>query len=318
MVKSGLRSLLPTDNVAGGGGVLGAAVPPPMMRPPLPRLAVSLLALGLGLAPAHAQWDVGLSLGATAYVGEVSPTDRLDYLEVMRPAAGAFGRYQFSRRAAVRMSYQWLRLYGTDAIRPSSVRRNASFRNDLHEVSALLEFYVLGAEAPVGLYLTAGAALFAHGPTTEFAGQRVALRELGTEGQGLPGFGDNYGVVALALPVGGGLRFRLGERLLLGTELIGRVTGTDYLDDLGARNYLPEPTLAGNGPLAVELAYRGDELPGVDPGSAPAPGAIRANPDSDDYYLSAQVTLSYRLGDFASGFGPRKRGSSRPIPCAKF
>ena len=299
-------------------------MPSPTHRPVLASLA---LAAGLLGAPAaSAQWDLGVVGGGTGYEGELAPTDRRDHLELARPTAGLFARYQFMRSTAVRMSYQWARLNGTDRGRGSSESRNYRFRNDVHEIHAMVEFYPLTAERYVAWYLTFGGAFYLHDPTTDFAGNgsipagRYSLRELGTEGQGIEGFGERYSRTGLAVPMGTGLRFRLGERFLLGTEFLVRVTGTDYLDDLSARRYVPEDILAANGPLAVELAYRTDEIVGLtDPAlRSPDETIVRANPETNDFYWSLQATFSYQFGNPRPLPKPKNSRRRGPIPCVRF
>lgn len=297
-------------------------------RLPYTRIALVLVAC-LTAAAAHAQWDLGLIAGGTGYEGELAPTNRFDHLELARPTVGVFGRYQFARSAAVRMSYQWLRVIGTDAGRGSSESRNQRFQNDINEVAAMLEFYPASADRLVAPYLTFGAVFYRHNPTTDFAGSteipagRYELRELGTEGQGRPGFTDFYRLTGLALPIGGGIRFRLGERFLLGTEAIVRITGTDYLDDISALRYTPEEVLLAdnpNGALAAELAYRTDEYAlNTDPNfRRPTPDDRRANPETNDFYFSVQATFSYQFGNPRPLPKPRKRRNLGPIPCVRF
>ena len=95
----------------------------------------------------------------------------------------------------------------------SSRSRNLSFTSDINEVGTHLEFYPFRSDRIVSPYVTVGFAAFQYDPQTTFQGETVSLRELGTEGQGLPGFGDRYGEWAVALPLGGGLRFNLGDRV---------------------------------------------------------------------------------------------------------
>jgi len=84
-----------------------------------------------------------------------------------------------------------------------------------------------------------------------------------------------------------------------GLQLSARTTFFDYLDDVSGQ-YVDESILSANGPLAVELAYRGDEVPGAELLNAPAGGA-RGSADANDYYYTVTAQFSYQ-------FGPRERG----------
>lgn len=266
-------------------------------------LALATVLSGVFVAtPAAAQFDAGLILGVSTYEGELTPSKRLTQLAQVGPAIGAFGRYEFSKFAAVRGYYQFLQIEGADADRPTSRSRNLSFASDLHEIGAMLEFYPLSTDRKVAPYLMFGAAAVAYNPKTRTEdGILTELRPLGTEGQGIDGFAPKYKRFAGAFPLGGGLRFNLASRLVLGVEAIGRITTADYLDDVGGSRYVPTETfLLENRPLAAALAYRGGELAPLDPtAQLPPQGVPRGNPDTKDLYLSGQATISYRFGDSA-------------------
>lgn len=299
------------------------------MLSPLRQTALLTGALLAGqLCPdARAQLDAGLVVGATAYDGELTPADLAGRFEEARLALGAFGRYQFSPMAAARLGYTYLSIEGSDVTRPTSVGRNHRFVTDIHEVAASLEFYVLGTDRRLAPYLTAGVGAFYYNPTTDynpaadpsptFAGEglRFDLRPLGTEGQGNPGFGDLYSEWAFAVPLGGGLRFRVTPAFMIGAEVVGRFTAVDHLDDISREFYVPleELTLL-NGPLSAELSYRPDE---INAALRPDDMTRRANPETNDYYLTAQITASFRFGQGdALRNGVRK--SSKPLDCPKF
>ncbi len=269
-----------------------------------------------------AQFDAGLLVGVSTYEGELTPNPRGKQIARLRPTAGVFGRYEFVEFAAVRAQYQYLQIQGADADRESSTSRNLSFTNDLHEASIHLEFYPIGTNRRLTPYVTVGFGATRFNPKTQSSVGEVELRKVGTEGQGLRNadstllFGEKYGQWTAAVPIGGGLRFNLSPRLILGLEAMGRVTSTDYLDDVSKFRYVPEELLIGNGPLAVELAYRADELtPGLGQRS-PTSEDFRGNPETNDFYLSGQVTISYRLGAPAEMTARSKR--RRANACPKF
>lgn len=264
---------------------------------------------------ARAQFDAGLIVGGTAYEGELAPVNRFRHFRQARLAVGAFGRYQFSSRAAVRLGYTYLSVEGSDITRPSSRTRNHRFVTDIHEIVGTLEYYFLGTDRRLAPFLTAGAGAFHYNPTTDFEGRRYALRPLGTEGQGLPGYEDLYDRWAFALPIGGGLRYELTPSLLLGLEAVGRFTVVDHIDDISRRFYVPLEALAQNpNPLTAELSFRGDEL---NPNLRPGDETPRANPDTNDYYLTLQLSVAFRFGQ--GGVLPnRRRYSGKPIDCPTF
>lgn len=288
------------------------------MRPSQKFALLSSLLLLTALLPmrTQAQLDAGILLGVSTYEGELTPRSLGTQLQQLGPSAGAFGRYQFSPYTALRVQYQFMQIEGADADRQSSRERNLSFFSDLHEVGVALEFYPLSTDRRISPYVSIGGAAVAYNPKTISSVGEVALREIGTEGQGIEGFGAKYGRWAGALPLGLGLRADLSPRLILGVEAVGRVTNTDYLDDLSRLRYVSEELLFENGPLAVELAWRTDEISNSPVDQSPSPGSQRGNPETNDFYLSGQVTLSYRFGE--SKTINKRSARNRTVDCPKF
>ncbi len=289
-----------------------------MIRVSMPSLRVLLLVFGLacGLQSLSAQWGLGLSLGGSTYTGELSPASITDQASAVGFSYGAHVRYEARNWVALRLNYQDLDIFGSDVSRISSASRNLSFYSDLDEIALLAEIYPIGKNWLIAPYAVGGVAAYRFNPITYFEGAAIELQPLGTEGQGLPGFADPYKRTQMSFPLGGGLKVRVKGPWSLAVEGMGRVTFTDYLDDVSTV-YVNETTLAGNGPLAVELAFRGDELSGEN-NSLPAPTGERRGSDGvSDYYYSATVTLMYSLGS-GEGNGRNKFGMPRRVKCPKF
>ena len=107
----------------------------------------------------------------------------------------------------------------------------------------------------------------------------------------MPGYPDKtYALTQFAIPFGGGLKFAVTENLRFGIELGFRKLFTDYLDDVST-NYVDSATLLNaRGPVAVELAYRGDEVGG---GNYPTAGRQRGSPKFKDWYYLTGIRISY-------------------------
>ena len=136
------------------------------------------------------------------------------------------------------------------------------------------------------------------------------LKPLSTEGQGLVAYPnrDPYSLTQFAIPFGAGIKFAINESISLAWEIGLRKTFTDYLDDLST-SYVDEATLlAERGPLAADLAFRGDELKNT-PGSYPADGTVRGGPDFKDWYYFSGITASYNL-PFGNSHRDNKKGST--------
>jgi hypothetical protein len=162
----------------------------------------------------------------------------------------------------------------------------------------------------------AGISLYHFNPyTKDSSNQKVYLRPLSTEGQGLAQYGKRYALTQLALPFGAGLKFRLTDRVFLGAEIGLRKLFTDYLDDVSTNYADAADLLEARGQQAVDLAYRSDELPEGNP-NYPEKGAQRGGSQQKDWYYFSGLHLSFRLGQggFGGGGGNRSKYGCPKIP----
>jgi len=190
------------------------------------------------------------------------------------------------------------------------VHRNLSFETRLIEFNLLGEFYLFNIyNQKYSPYAFAGLAVYHFNPYTyDTTGTYQLLRPLHTEGQGLPEYPDRkvYNLNQFALPFGIGVRFEANDYVNIGFELGLRKLFTDYIDDVST-TYVDEQTLLNaRGPLATELAYRGDELKNGAP--YPIGGTVRGGPHKDWYYFTG-VTIGFRLFDLNRS--PFERGANK-------
>lgn len=263
--------------------------------------------------PSYAQLEVGLLAGGSVYGGDVGPGSIRQYIEHLRFSYGAFVRYQINPYLAVRGQYQDLDIFGEDDLSLSTIKqnRNLHFYSDIDELSLQVEIHPFPDQLPFSPYLIGGITGYHFSPKAFYNGAFVDLQPLGTEGQGLPGFEEKYALYRIAVPLGAGLRFNFGRGMFFGLQASGRLVFFDYLDDVSLR-YVDETILAGNGPLAVELAYREDELPGSENMTSPANGFRGGT--ANDYYYSVTAHFSYQFGPKKQGFKTKRRG----VNCPKF
>lgn len=228
----------------------------------------------------------GVLGGGSNYQGELK--DGMLTLKGTRLAFGGGLLFAPGERVSVGAEFTSAMLGGSDRYNAFyfARRRNLHFDTRIREWSlmARVNLYA-GFEAVAIPYLTGGLAMFQVDPfTTDAAGRKAYLYPLSTEGQGLSERGSPpHRSINLSIPFGGGFELRLTRRLRLDIELVTRKTFTDYIDDVG--NAYPDGAvlLAKRGPEAVELSYRGDELPGGDP-AFPLEGTLRGNPKTMDWY----------------------------------
>ena len=242
--------------------------------------------------------EVGFMVGASNYKGELSP--HLFNTDFLNGAAGVFYRHNWNRHWSYKFELNFGRVSGDDALAETEFEqnRNLSFYSDILEFSPQVEFnffpYETGnQEYPFTPYLFTGISVFRFNPKAELNGVEVDLQPLGTEGQGFNGT-SLYNRIAIALPIGGGIKLNLGN-VGLGLEVGARRTYTDYLDDVSTRYPDFVKLLAAHGQQAVDLSDRsivkGDpsvQLPTIT-------GKQRGSSRDNDWYVFAGITIYFRI-----------------------
>lgn len=209
---------------------------------------------------------------------------------------GSLGaRYDFSEHISARAYFTLTGLQADDSRGTEVMKeRNLSFKTKIFDFELTGQYNLFSFnERWWSPYVFAGIGFFHFKPYTQDQnGAKVFLQPLSTEGQGfMPGVKE-YKLMQLNIPFGLGAEYSLNEDMRVGLELGYRKTFTDYIDDVST-NYVDEAALlAARGPLAVELAWRGDEKGG---NPYPPAGSIRGNPDLKDGYYYVAVTYSMRL-----------------------
>ena len=269
----------------------------------------------------------------STFVGELGGKDAgsghflSDYDFTSQRVMGQIGmRYKILNPLAVKgtLSYAWLS--GSDAKTEEVYRRdrNLSFRTNLWELGVQLEYSIIPEPINyrstrrrkftwrsllnINTYVFAGVSGFYFNPKAKDDGEGgtgkwVALRKLGTEGQGLMEGRKKYRRIAMAFPFGVGFKYPLSRELGIGLEFGPRYTTTDYIDDV-SRSYVDNEWLARNNPQAARMADRSiktnddsDPLPYVKYG----PGDQRGEAKFNDFYMFTVVSVSYKLKTGRSG-----------------
>ncbi len=269
---------------------------------------------------------VGLSINALNYFGDLAPTPSRFSTDISftAPSIGLSAFHRFGPRYTLQVQYLYASLQGSDIESASKddenifrYQRNLSFRNRMHELSAVAYFDLFENPATyisrVGWtpYAYLGLAAFYHNPQAQApandlngqplpeAGQWIDLQPLKTEG-------NSYSLIQFAVPFGAGARFRINEVFDLWADIGFRYTFTDYLDDVSG-NYVDLNTLSKVGQA---MAYRTNELAtyptsggipselagvNVQPGYGKA-GDKRGTPTQNDIYMVTSIRLTYVLG----------------------
>jgi hypothetical protein len=228
----------------------------------------------------------GIGLNLQGYVGDLTPNDNYfgNGIKVIRPGVAAFAAYNYNPILFFSGDLTYGRIVGDDFNADpygKSTRkyvRNLSFRNDLigltlrANANVLRDPFEYYKRKNFNMYFFTGISFFYSNPKAkvpetdrngtpfENAGEWVALRPLGTEGQNAPGNAKKYSSIQAGILLGGGLRFRLKHRIDLLVEGSLHYILSDYIDDI-AGNYVDLGTFDDE--LAKALSDRSMEVTAV-------------------------------------------------------
>ena len=261
--------------------------------------------------------DFGLYLGGSNYWGDLT-RDYQPLWSKTKLAGGLLCRYNVSPYITFKGSALYGQIQGSDKNYGYDVyrtRRNLSFKSDIVEFSAQIEWNILGYESTRtnygwSPYLFGGVSVFRFNPKAQFnyisgihdpslqsqSGEWIELQPLGTEGQETTKFNDKrrYSLTQISIPLGIGSKWQLDDHWAIGVEFGVRKTFTDYLDDVSSI-YVDDQIVGGaSGPMAVALKDRSAEV-NNDLSVKFNNNDPRGNPKSKDWYLISGVTLTYRI-----------------------
>lgn len=242
---------------------------------------------------AHAQWNVNVFGGFANYIGELQATP---YTTQQAHLAGGVGlQYDLTQHVSLLSNITFGKVGASDMYaEQADVRaRNLSFQTDISELNFLIEYNFLSLRShSFTPYVFTGIAVYHFNPFAfDSSGRKVYLRPLSTEGEGLPQYPGikPYALTQLAIPLGGGIKFRVSDKVVIAYEIGLRKLFTDYLDDVSGRYVDQNILLAAKGPEAVEMAYRGGELKGG--ATYPAAGTLRGSPKTKDWYYFSGIRV---------------------------
>jgi len=239
-------------------------------------------------------WEAGVGLGVAHYFGDLNTDNEINSIGA---AGTAFARYNFNNRLCWRMGLSFGQISGSDANSENNFEnlRNLSFKSDIGEAAASLEFNFLpynhgSRDKFYTPYLLAGFNVYLYDPEAELDGNVYKLRQLGTEGQFI---GEEYNTIDMGLIYGGGIKLSLSFEWAIQVELTSRVLFTDYLDDVST-TYPDYDDLEGlRGDIAVALADRSVDLSSTPIGET---GRQRGNSTNNDFYAFLTVSAVYYFG----------------------
>ena len=294
------------------------------------RILVLILSLNLfsfrsnsqSITTGNGKFEVGLGFGPMFFLGDLGGNAGIgtDFLKdvdfpLTKFSKMIYANYYPAEWLGFRLALSHGVLQGADAEAPnkggreiSRIRRNLSFKSSVLEAYIAAEIYptvfferydgLLGKLRPYGLI---GIGAYKFNPKTQLNGQWVELHPLHTEGQGLVPGKSEYKLTQAEIPMGFGFKYFIKENMYVGMEVLHRQLFTDYVDDVSTT--YPDPIVFNSLPAAdranaVELYYRGDELPNV-PASRLTPGINEQRGDvtDNDAFFSTILRFGLRIGN---------------------
>lgn len=245
--------------------------------------------------------EIGLAIGTGYYMGDINPGTHLTGR--LSAGYGGYYRHNFSSRLSLRVNYFKGRVeaWDEDSRDPWQINRNLHFRNDISELSALIEINYLDHQVgnlgdKLTAFLFTGLGVYNHMPEAQLEGQWTPLQPLGTEGQGTTwaearGL-DAYGTSGISMPIGFGFKSNLGPFTTFCFDWGVRKTWTDYLDDVSGVYADRAVLMQERGEVTVLMADRSSEPEG---GVLNQAGMQRGDPSRSDVFGFISASLSFRI-----------------------
>ena len=248
--------------------------------------------------------EFGVGIGAGHYFGDLNTRAHLNRPKI---AATAFFRKNFGNYIALRVGASFAQLGYSDIYNDHNEymkARNLSFNSNVWELAVQGDFNFfrfMPGEPGYNFtpYVTFGIGVFNYDPFAMLSGQKYFLRPLNTEGQGSSLYPDRkpYGSMAFSIPLGFGFKYCINESINVGFEIVHRVTGTDYLDDVST-TYIDRsvfPPLPDGSPSPASLlhdrSYELGEPIGI-------PGRQRGISTQKDQFATGIFYISFNLQSY--------------------
>ena len=258
--------------------------------------------------------EFGPSIGLSVYYGDLTSEGFNSVIQSTNMSFGAFFRLNLPSNFSFKLGGQYITISGDDANSTGLKNRGLNFRTELTEITLTAEWYFLrlGSSKYGGIYpyLYGGIGGFHFTPKAKLDGEFIELSDLGTEGQGLPGYPAKYSTFQPSIPIGTGVRIEMENFGAVIIELGARKTFTDYLDDVSGTEINYQDLLNGNGELAARLSNRR-----VDPEMVGSEEILyrRGSDEFNDWYYVLNLSLAIPIGSIS-----KDRVRSSGVGCPKF
>lgn len=252
------------------------------------------------------------NIGLATYYGDL--TEKVKVFDQSSTSFSLGLGYDITDQIIGRFDFSIMKLKADDRFntRIDLKNRNLNFTTTLWDVALGVEYEFLNMISEDYLftpYIGIGVGLCHFNPwTIDRTGVKRYLRDIGTEGQGLPSYPERkkYSTIAAFFPINFGFKYAISENIRFVFDLNFRKPLTDYLDDVG-NTYPDRDIILNESPdpiTTLGLTYRGDEV-----SNAPYPGVnINRGGYTQDFYYTASIGLSFRLNNISVASRSKVRG----------
>ena len=232
-------------------------------------LLVVFFLAGTFVINAQDKWETGLFVGGSSYFGDLVHSDIFPYFDQTRLAFGADIRYNFTPAISAQFNFLHAGLKGDDAVRMDKgfgvSDRNISFSSGVNQIGLLLRYEPLGGmrygsdgsfKKMVSPYITAGIAYDFMNVEADYSNATDKFATTTQQDQNEL----NSNSASLNLPIGGGIRFDINQKLGIDLEFTVNRSSSDLLDGVSASGNADNNDwyLAGGVRLAMKLGGKSD------------------------------------------------------------
>jgi hypothetical protein len=289
---------------------------------------------GLNFGPTFFLGDLGGNQGkGTSFIKDIN-------LELTKFMKGAFISVYPNNWMGLRLAGQLTYVAGKDNLIDTKgvnelwrKQRNLDFKSSVWEVYGAVELFPTmmfnkynDYDPRLKPYGFVGLGVFHFDPMGSITASNgvqtwYRLQPLRTEGQGMTQYPNSkeYQLTQINIPMGGGLKYEVSDRVNIGFELLYRKTFTDYMDDVSTRyidpKYFDQYLSPADAVIARKISDKtfGIVTPGV---TRYAPGTQRGNVKNKDAYFSTLLKVGIKLG--ANYSSPEARNAARQTRCPHF
>lgn len=251
----------------------------------MPKFAAIILLLLITYNVRAQTWELGGSLGAAGYMGDLNPTNPV---KISGASFAGYVKRNFDGYFSVKLNYTFATVAAADSTSSNQQfrDRNLSFSSHIKELALIGEFnfmnYIPGvSHNRYTPYIFAGVGVLGFNPQTTYNGVVYDLQPLQTEGE------KPYARRVLTIPFGAGFKYNFTGSWTVMADAGYSQPSTDYLDDVSG--VYPDPSKLPNN-ISRTLSDRSGERTGVYIGT---PGSQRGDGRSHDSYFFFQFTVAF-------------------------